>query len=98
MNFKKCAPGIETVSPFGRFDGHKQRQASRSNCCDVLSEERRYDESESSSVSDSLWPRGLCSPWNSLGQNTGVSSLSLLQGVFPTQVSCPAGDSLPAEP
>ena len=28
---------------------------------------------------------GLYSPWNSLGQNTGVSSLSLLQGIFPTQ-------------
>ena len=27
------------------------------------------------------------SPWNSLGQNTGVGSLSLLQGIFPTQVS-----------
>ena len=26
-----------------------------------------------------------CSPWNSPGQNTGVSSLSLLQGIFPTQ-------------
>ena len=26
-----------------------------------------------------------CSPWNSLGQNTGVGSLSLLQGIFPTQ-------------
>ena len=25
------------------------------------------------------------SPWNSPGQNTGVSSLSLLQGIFPTQ-------------
>ena len=24
-------------------------------------------------------------PWNSPGQNTGVSSLSLLQGIFPTQ-------------
>ena len=24
-------------------------------------------------------------PWNSPGQNTGVGSLSLLQGVFPTQ-------------
>ena len=24
-------------------------------------------------------------PWNSLGQNTGMSSLSLLQGIFPTQ-------------
>ena len=34
---------------------------------------------------DSLWSHGLCSPWNSLGQNTGVYSLSLLQGIFPTQ-------------
>ena len=24
-------------------------------------------------------------PWNSLGQNTGVGSISLLQGIFPTQ-------------
>ena len=28
----------------------------------------------------------LC-PWNSLGQNTGVGSLSLRQGIFPTQGS-----------
>ena len=26
-----------------------------------------------------------CSPWNSLGQNTGVDSFTLLQGIFPTQ-------------
>ena len=42
--------------------------------------------SESCSVvSDSLRPHGLCSPWNSPGQNTGVGSLALLQGLFPTQ-------------
>ena len=42
--------------------------------------------SESHSVvSDSLQPHGLYSPWNSPGQNTGVGSLSLLQGNFPTQ-------------
>ena len=29
------------------------------------------------------------SPWNSPGQNTGVGSLSLLQGIFPTQGSKP---------
>ena len=34
-----------------------------------------------------LRPHGLYSPWNSLGQNTGVGSLSLLQGIFPTQGS-----------
>ena len=31
----------------------------------------------------------LCDPWNSPGQNTGVSSHSLLQGIFPTQRSNP---------
>ena len=45
-------------------------------------------------MSDSLQPhrvqpaRLLC-PWNSPGQNTGVGSRSLLQGVFPTQGSNP---------
>ena len=43
-------------------------------------------ESESHSVmSDCLQPHGLSSPWNSPGQNTGVGSYSLLQGIFPTQ-------------
>ena len=43
-------------------------------------------------VSDSLWPHGqFCSPpgssvhGDSPGKNTGVGSLSLLQGIFPTQ-------------
>ena len=45
-----------------------------------------HGESESCSVvSDSLRPRGLYSPWNSPGQNTGVGRHSLLQGIFPTQ-------------
>ena len=34
-----------------------------------------------------LLPHGLWSPWNSAGQNTGVGSLSLLQGMLPTQGS-----------
>ena len=42
-------------------------------------------------MSDSLQPHGLYSPWNSPGQNTGVGSYSLLQGIFPTQVSRIAG-------
>ena len=37
-------------------------------------------ESESFSVMSDF-----ATPWNSLGQNTGVGSLSLLQGIFPTQ-------------
>ena len=48
-------------------------------------------------------PMDCTSPWNSPGQNTGVGSLSLLQGIFPTQGSNPGPpalqvDSLPAEP
>ena len=47
-------------------------------------------ESESrSAMSNSLQPRGLYHPWNSPGQNTGVGSLSFLQGIFPTQGSNP---------
>ena len=46
--------------------------------------------SESHSVmSNSLQPHGLYSPWNSPGQNTGVGSLFLLQGIFPIQGSNP---------
>ena len=47
-------------------------------------------ESESHSVmSNSLWPHGLYSPRNSLGQNTGIGDLSLLQGIFPNQGTNP---------
>ena len=42
-------------------------------------------ESESRSfTSNSLWPHGLYSPWNSPGKNIGVGSHPLLQGIFPT--------------
>ena len=36
-----------------------------------------------------LRPLGIYSPWNSLGQNTGVGSLSVFHGLFPTQGSNP---------
>ena len=36
-----------------------------------------------------LRPHGLFRPWNSLGQNTGVGSLSIPQGIFPIQGSNP---------
>ena len=64
----------------------------------------RESERESHSVvSDSLQPHGLCSPWNSPGQNTGVGSLFLLQGILPSpgiQPRSPSlqADSLPSEP
>ena len=38
-------------------------------------------------MSNSLRPQGLYSSWDSPGQNTGVLSLFLLQGIFPTQGS-----------
>ena len=40
-------------------------------------------------VSDSLWPCGIYSPRNSLGQNTEVGCHFLLQGSFPTKGSNP---------
>ena len=41
---------------------------------------------ESHSVlSDFLQSHGLYSPWNFPGQDTGVGSFSLLQGIFPNQ-------------
>ena len=49
-------------------------------------------------MSDSLWPHGLYSPWNSPGQNTGVGSLSFLQRIFKPRSSTLQADSLPAEP
>ena len=44
-----------------------------------------YESESHSVVSNSLWLHGLHSPWNSPGQNTRERSLSLLQGIFPTQ-------------
>ena len=38
---------------------------------------------------NSLRLHGLYSPWNSPGQDTGVGSLSLIQGIFPIQGSNP---------
>ena len=71
---------------------------------DSVSQRKRYCacDSESCSVmSNSLRPQGLCCPWNSLGQNTGVDNLSLLQGIFPgidPRSPTLQADFLPAEP
>ena len=53
-------------------------------------------------MSDSFQPHRLYSPWNSPGQNTGVGSLSLLQGDLPKSGINPRSpalqaDSLPSE-
>ena len=54
-------------------------------------------------VSYSLWLHGLYSPWNSPGQNTGVGSHFILQGILTNPGRDPRSptlqvDSLPAEP
>ena len=64
-------------------DKHRKRRGRKWTPPSTSESERR------SVVSDSLWLPGLHSPWNSPGQNTGVGSLSLLQGIFPTQGSNP---------
>ena len=46
-------------------------------------------ESESCSVASNSCDPMDYSPWTSPGQNTGVGSLSLLQGIFPTQALNP---------
>ena len=51
--------------------------------------ESEVESGSHSVMSDSMKPHGLYSPWNCPGQNTGVGSFSLLQGIFPTQGSNP---------
>ena len=74
--------------PQGR--GRHYNQSALPQCKPIVGPWPQRHESDSRwVVSDFLRPHGLYSPWNSLGQNTGVSSLSLLQGLFPTQGSNP---------
>ena len=59
-------------------------------------EKLNYCESVSRSVVSvcdphGLWPTGILCPWDSPGKNTGAHSQSLLQGIFPTWVSCIPG-------
>ena len=80
---KREAPPSADSSSATREEG--QWQEAQPGWGGQLSTCRSAGESESCSVvSDSLWPHGL---WNSPGQNTGAGSLSLLQGIFPTQGS-----------
>ena len=62
-----------------------REQSSKKN--KIKRNHRLISQSESHSMPDSLRSHGLYSPWNSPGQNIGVGSLSLLQGIFLTQES-----------
>jgi len=57
--------------------------------CEEALEDTTLNKNESETHDYSLQPHGLYSPWNSPSQNTRVGSLSLLQGIFPTQGSNP---------
>ena len=83
-------PGIEPTSPALQVDSLLlSHWGSPDGLC----------ESESRSVvSNSLRPHGLYSPWNSPGQNTGLGSHTLLQGIFPTQGSNPGSRSAEMHP
>ena len=60
-----------------------EAQASSSHTCKALKRKSL------SHVQPFVSPSGRYSPWNSPGQNTGVGSCSLLQGIFPTLGSSP---------
>ena len=71
---------------------HKQVKREGHSKRTFIKWDEHFEPSESESrwvVSDYWWPHGLYSPWNSPGQNPGVHSFSLLQGIFPTQGSNP---------
>ena len=58
---------------------HLSRKQERTVCT------KESESGRCSVVSNSFQPHRLYSPWNSPGQNTRVGSLSILQGIFPTQ-------------
>ena len=64
--------------PFSRGLSQSRNRTSSALQADFLS-------AEPQGKPHNLWPHGLYRPWNSPGQNTGLGSLSLLQGIFPTQ-------------
>ena len=79
-------PSADTPSWNSRWGANRRASSVQLNLIELNSAEHVFSESESHSVvSNSLRPHGLYSPWNSPGQNTGVGSLSLLQGIIPTQ-------------
>ena len=68
--------------------GHPTAPKLMSSVWHWLVTEKETESGRCSVVSDSLRPHGLYSPWNSPGQNAGVSSLSLLQGSNPGLPHC----------
>ena len=88
LSFEAGVPNVWDLMPDDlRWSWCHNNRNKVHNKCDAL---EKWSESESRSVvSTSLRPHRLNSPWNSPGQNTGVGSPSLLQGIFPIQGSNP---------
>ena len=86
-----CSPEIEwkILGSSLEFGWKNIQMASVSEPQFTASESGMWVSESYSVVSDSLQPHELYSPWISLGHNTGVGSLSFLQGIFPTQGSNP---------
>ena len=83
------AAHLKTTLWVARAWNTKRSNECWARCQQVESVPEMCLENESYSVMSDSWPHGPCSPWNSPGQNTVVDSLSLLQGIFPTQGSNP---------
>ena len=87
-DFTKICVTVKTESPALGLTSLDSRQSAEATTYSVTNV--KISETESRSVvPNSLRPYGLYSPWNSPGQNTGVGSLSLLQGILPTQALNP---------
>ena len=67
----------------------QREEINHSRNCPHVKFQISVKESESHSVVSTSLKFFGHSPWNSLGQNTGVGSLFLLQGIFPSQGSSP---------
>ena len=82
-----------------RARGGEERRPGRDPLMKVIFCHAESESESRSVVSDSLRPYGLYSPWNSPGQNTGVGSLSVLQGDPRIKLGSSAFqvDSLPTE-
>ena len=84
-----CSPSRSPLPLPSPPDPSRSSQCTRSerlSHASNLGNTKHLKGSENHSVlTDSLRPHRLYRPWISPGQNTGVGSLSLLQGIFPTQ-------------
>ena len=70
------------VSMFGQDTGNEDTGSGQVCMVLIVEPEWKWRSLGRVRLFATLW---LYSPWNSPGQNTGVGSLSLLQGIFPTQ-------------